>query len=77
MRNHEIPGWPLSQRKLRKYVHTKFINRCHAVAIKVVDVAEKASVERRDMPRYNCAGVHKCAGFFNCMIDRLYHIIIF
>ena len=59
MRNHEIPGCPLSHKKLRKYVHTKFINKCHIVATTCAELAENARVEISDIPRYSWAGVHK------------------
>jgi len=72
MRNQEIPECPLSHRKLRKYVQTMFMKRCHMVARKCVEVAENPMVDRSDMPKYSCAGVHSSAGLFNCMpIEQL------
>jgi hypothetical protein len=77
MRNQEIPECPLSQRKLRKYVQTRFINRCHMVARNCVEVAENPMVDRSDMPKYSCAGVHNSAGLFNCMAnEQLYYTFL-
>jgi len=53
IRNHDTPGCPLSQRKLRKYVHNIFINNCHIVARKCVEVAENPMVDKSDMPKYS------------------------
>jgi len=42
------------------------------VARKCVEVAENPMVDRSDMPKYSCAGVHSSAGLFNCMpIEQL------
>jgi len=64
IRNHATPGWPLSHRKLRKYVHTRLMNRCHSVARTCTDFAENPMVDMSDNPKYSCAGVHIWAGFF-------------
>jgi len=77
MRNQEMPECPLSQRKLRKYVHTKFMNRCHIVARKCIELEENPMMDMSDIPKYSCAGVHRWAGLFNCIaIEQLYYTFL-
>jgi len=79
MRNQEIPECPLSHKKLRKYVHTRFMNKCHIVARSSVEVAEKPMVDKSDIPKYICAGVHNWVGDLSCIENDviLYILILF
>jgi len=79
MRNQEIPGCPLSHKKLRKYVHTRFIIKCHIVTRSSVEVAEKPMVDRSDIPKYSCAGVHNSVGDLSCIENEVipYIVILF